>query len=246
MLLSELAAKFNISCFEPSDYKWLMDQYYINTSTHCDLHLSLFSCYLSFFGATVNTFVFLFTTNCYILRVYAFCACDWSDTHKTSSKPTYFFLLITSASTWANSVALKMEAAHSSETLGRITTAQCKSPKEVSYYYHFQISKKNEMCLRRNVLENCNSKSGGGLAIFWACTESWDLGTKCTYKRQEWKDSISWCSSKVTDHIINSSPSVESRYCPSNSQKGYLWNYSFSVKPWYLKKTRPHDILHGI
>lgn len=115
MLLSELASKFNISCFEPSDYKWLMDQYYINTSTHCDLHLSLFSCYLSFFGATVNTFVFLFTTNCYILRVYAFCACDWSDTHKTSSKPTYFFLLITSASTWANSVALKMEAAHSSE-----------------------------------------------------------------------------------------------------------------------------------
>jgi len=34
MLLSELAAKFNSSYFELSDLKFLMNQYYISTSTH--------------------------------------------------------------------------------------------------------------------------------------------------------------------------------------------------------------------
>jgi len=56
MLLSELAAKFNSSYFELSDLKFLMNQYYISTSTHWILHLSLFSCYFS----VLNTFIFLF------------------------------------------------------------------------------------------------------------------------------------------------------------------------------------------
>jgi len=55
MLLSEIAAEFNSSCFELSDLKFLMKQYYICTSTHCILHLFLFSCYFS----VLNTFIFL-------------------------------------------------------------------------------------------------------------------------------------------------------------------------------------------
>jgi hypothetical protein len=53
-----------------------------------------------------------------------------------------------------------MKATNSSEALGHITTAQCKSPKDVSDYYHFQVSENIKMFLQINFLEKIIANSG--------------------------------------------------------------------------------------
>ena len=50
------SSKIHSSYFELSDLKFLMNQYCISTSTHCILHLFLFSYYFS----VSNSFIFLF------------------------------------------------------------------------------------------------------------------------------------------------------------------------------------------
>ena len=117
MLVSELAAKLNSSYFELSDLKFLMNQYYISTSPHWILHLSLFSCYFS----VLNTFIFLFCPpTVKILKAVPVIG-KMLTKHPLNQNilfpylfSIFFLSLSVSALTWANSASLKMKSTYSS------------------------------------------------------------------------------------------------------------------------------------